>query len=58
MYMKMVHPFVRIELNHHEAFRNHPEVSVQGVCTALRKKTSIFHIEDFFIPPVLKAGKA
>lgn len=58
MCMKMVHPFVRIELNYREAFGNHPEVSMQRVCTALRKNTSIFHIKDSFMLQVLKAGKA
>lgn len=47
-------PLVGLELNHHEAFGSHPELPMQGVCTALRKKTSIFCIKDFFTQQVLK----
>lgn len=50
MCMKMVHPFVGLELNHHEAFGSHPELPMQEVCAALRKKTSIFCIKDFLTP--------
>lgn len=57
MCMKMVHPLVGLELNHHEAFGSHPELPVQGVCTALRKKTSIFCIKDLFKQQVLKQRK-
>lgn len=47
MCMKMMHPFVGLQLSHHEAFGSHTELPMQEVCTALRKKTSVFCIKDF-----------